>query len=61
MLRVAPKGDLNFNGTRIFLSQALGKEWIWMKQTEEECDEIGFGELILARYDRRNHRIIRAD
>jgi len=61
MLRVAPKGDLNFNGTRIFLSQALGKEWIWMKQTEEESDEIGFGELILARYDRRNHRIIRAD
>ena len=61
MLRVSLKGDLCFNGTRIFLSEALRGEWIWMKQVKEEQDEIGFGELILARYDRRSHRIIRAD
>ena len=60
-LRVSVKGDLCFNSTRIFLSEALRGEWIWMKQVEEDLDEIGFGELILARYDRRNHRIIRAD
>lgn len=61
VLRVSAKGDLFFNGTRIFLSQALRSEHIWMKQVEDEVDELGFGELILARYDRRNHRIIRAD
>lgn len=61
LLRVSVKGDLCFNGTRIFLSEALRWEWIWMKQVEEDLDEIGFGKLILARYDRRNHRIIRAD
>ncbi|WP_410753223.1 integrase core domain-containing protein [Citrobacter youngae] len=61
LLRVSVKGDLCFNGTRIFLSEALRWEWIWMKQVEEDQDEIGFGKLILARYDRRNHRIIRAD
>lgn len=61
MLRVSVKGDLCFSSTRIFLSEALRGEWIWMKQVEEELDEVGFGELILARYDRRNHRIIRAD
>lgn len=61
VLRVSVKGDLCFNGTRLFLSQALMNEWVWMKPVEEELDEIGFGELILARYDRRNHRIIRAD
>ncbi|WBU50673.1 IS481 family transposase [Kosakonia pseudosacchari] len=60
-LRVSLKGDLCFNSTRIFLSEALRGEWVWMKQVEEDMDEIGFGELILARYDRRNHRIIRAD
>ncbi|MDT3411243.1 UNVERIFIED_ORG: putative transposase [Atlantibacter sp. SORGH_AS 304] len=60
-LRVSLKGDLCFNSTRVFLSEALRGEWVWMKQVEEDLDEVGFGELILARYDRRNHRIIRAD
>lgn len=61
MLCVTVKGDLCFNSTRIFLSEALRGEWIWMKQVKEDQDEIGFGELILARYDRLHHRIIRAD
>nr|WP_234012107.1 integrase core domain-containing protein [Cronobacter dublinensis] len=60
-LRVSVKGDLFFNSTPIFLSEALRGEWVWMKQVEDDLDEIGFGELILARYDRRNHRKIRAD
>ncbi|RLM10524.1 hypothetical protein BIY30_10045 [Gibbsiella quercinecans] len=55
------KGDLWFNGRRIFLSEALRYEWVWMKEVDDDTDEIGFGELVLARYDRQNHRIIRAD
>ncbi|EJF32097.1 integrase catalytic subunit, partial [Enterobacter sp. Ag1] len=53
--------DLWFNSTRIFLSEALRNEWVWMKPLNEQCDEIGFGELILAHYDRINHRILRLD
>ncbi|ATA21177.1 integrase [Gibbsiella quercinecans] len=61
LLRVEVKGDLWFNGRRIFLSEALRYEWVWMKEVDDDTDEIGFGELVLARYDRQNHRIIRAD
>ncbi|XUV79976.1 integrase core domain-containing protein [Enterobacter sp. TMH.L2] len=61
MLRVAQRGDLWFNSTRIFLSEALRNEWVWMKPLNEQCDEIGFGELRLAHYDRINHRILRLD
>lgn len=48
VLRVMLKGDLNFNGNWIFLSEARRNESVWMRQAEEEFDEIGFGELILA-------------
>ncbi|MGQ1886985.1 integrase core domain-containing protein, partial [Serratia marcescens] len=61
VLRVSLKGDLFFNSRRIFLSEALRHERVWLRAVDEGLDDIGFGELILARYDRRNHRIIRAD
>lgn len=45
-----------------FLSEALRYERVWWRALDEGGgDDIGFGELILARYDKRNHRIIRAD
>ncbi|HAT4986251.1 TPA: transposase [Serratia marcescens] len=61
VLRVSLKGNLFFNGRRIFLSEALRHERVWLRAVDEGLDDIGFGELVLARYDRRNHRIIRAD
>lgn len=60
VLRVSMKGDLCFSNKRIFLSEALRNEWVWMRLIDDDIEEIGFGELILARYDRKNHRIIRA-
>ncbi|MFK3663625.1 integrase core domain-containing protein [Scandinavium sp. NPDC088450] len=61
MLRVSLKGDLCFNNSRIFLSEALRHEWVWIKPVSEKHDEVGFGELVLAHYDKINHRIIRLD
>lgn len=56
--RVHQHGTITVSGNRVFLSQALRSEWIWMRECEEGLDEVGYGGMILAWYDRKNHRII---
>lgn len=61
VFKVGTNGDIRVNGKRLFLSESLMRKYVWMKSIDNDIDEIGFGRMILAKYNGRNHRIIRTD
>lgn len=60
LYRVGEKGEVRLNG-RLFLSEALKREYVEFREVDERLDAIHFGKMLLAYYDRAERRIIRID
>lgn len=58
---VRSNGCITLNRELLFISEALRGEHIWIREKNDEYDEIGFGQMTLAYYDKRKHKVIRAD
>lgn len=61
LYRVRGNGDIMLNKKRLFICETLYGENIWIVEKDERYDEIGFGRMTLALYDKHNHKVIRAD
>lgn len=49
--RVRDRGDIRWQGRRIFLSEVLEGEWVGIEEVDDDLWSLHFGPLLLGRYD----------
>jgi putative transposase len=52
--RVHVNGDIRFQGQRLYVSGALGREWVGLEETDDGLWSVRFGSFLLGRYDERD-------
>jgi putative transposase len=57
--RISEKGDLKFQGERMFVSEIFGREWLGLRIRDDRYYEVLYGPLVIGWLDTFEHRFHR--